>query len=92
MARGDRSIAGFGEVAGKREVNENKNVIINNNDDININDIINNNENKKQLIGIYFDSDVAAVLKSLAAKGSKGAQSQLVNAAVKKLFQDKGLM
>jgi hypothetical protein len=100
MAR-NRSIAGFGQVAND---NDNKN---NNNDiDVNTNNNINNNidnnvnidallgsaEPKKEMIGIYFDADVAAVLKQLKNQGKRGAQSKVVNEAVKKLFQDKGLL
>lgn len=45
----------------------------------------------KYMIGIYFEKPVAKVLRKLT-KGKKGAQSRLVNDALKKLFQDYGYL
>lgn len=61
---------------------------------VSVDEIINENKDvkAKQLVGIYFDDDVAKMLKKLSAKGSRGAMSKLVNKAVKKLFIEQGYM
>lgn len=89
MSRKERSIAGFGEVAGgdTGKGSSNNNV----NDNVNINNII-QVEQKKELVGIYFDPDVKRILQEVTKSGGRGAQSKLVNEAVKKLFKESGLM
>lgn len=47
---------------------------------------------QKQLIGIYFEPEVAAILHQFKQKGKRGDQSKIVNEAVKALFREKGFM
>lgn len=68
----------------------NEDVIVNANSTINIDDYV-TVADPKYMIGIYFDKSVAKVLRKLT-RGKKGAQSRLVNDAVKKLFQDNGYL
>jgi hypothetical protein len=90
MARKDRSIAGFGEVAGGEDI-IGKSDKVNVNDNININSIL-NEEPKKELVGIYFDPEVKRILQEVTKKSGRGAQSKLVNEAVKRLLQESGFM
>lgn len=91
MARKDRSIAGFGEVAGRQESQAAEPTNSNVNVNININDLI-GKEEKKELVGIYFDADVKAVLDRLGKQGGRGAKSSIVNQAVRRLLQEQGLL
>ncbi|WP_366593722.1 hypothetical protein AB0R72_21730 (plasmid) [Bacillus velezensis] len=60
----------------------------NNNDDID--NIINNNHNHDHVqLGIYFEPAVAKALKPL---GRKKIKSKFVNAAVKQVLKDKGML
>jgi hypothetical protein len=44
------------------------------------------------LTGIYLQPDLAKILDSLGKKGGRGAKSRLVNDALRKLFNEKGLL
>ncbi|PAE74493.1 hypothetical protein [Bacillus velezensis] len=66
----------------------------NNDHDNNINDdidnIINNNNNNDHVqLGIYFEP---AVVKALKPLGKKKLKSKFVNAAVKQVLKDKGML
>ncbi|KMN56374.1 hypothetical protein [Bacillus sp. LK7] len=69
-------------------INHNNNHDHNNNDDID--DIINNNNNNDHVqLGIYFEP---AVVKALKPLGKKKLKSKFVNAAVKQVLKDKGML
>lgn len=59
-----------------------------------IDELLGGGKKKNELIltGIYLQSDIAAVLDRLGKKGGRGAKSRLVNEALKKMFQEKGLL
>lgn len=62
----------------------------NNSIDNDIDNIINNNRNNDHVqIGIYFEPAVMEALKPLS---KKKLQSKFVNAAVKKVLQEKGML
>ncbi|MED4518152.1 hypothetical protein P9247_19275 [Bacillus subtilis] len=64
--------------------------VIDNNIDNDIDNIINNNRiNDHVQIGIYFEPAVADALKPLSRKK---IQSKFVNAAVKKVLKEKGML
>lgn len=91
-----RSLASFDDVANKNN-DVNINVNVNDNDGNKtavkkLNEIINVKKKEKVLTGIYFDADVLAVLDRLAEQGGRGTKTKIVNEAVKKLFQEQGLM
>jgi hypothetical protein len=44
------------------------------------------------LTGIYLQPDLAKILDSLGKKGGRGAKSRIVNDALRKLFNEKGLL
>lgn len=85
-----------------------KNNSSNDNDNVNANNNINNEhkpdfldtllepgQKKKNdliLTGIYLQPDIAKILDSLGKKGGRGAKSRIVNDALRKLFQEKGLL
>lgn len=91
MARNKRNLAGFDAVAAEVEntSNINTNVNINVNNDV-IDEILGGKQ-AKQLVGIYFDEDLAIILNQLADK-KRGAKSAIVNEALRRLFQEKGLI
>ncbi len=75
------------------------------NDQVNINDddndyidnIINGDKNKKKkpvLTGVYLDPEIAKILNDLGKKAGKGGggKSRIANEALKKVFQEKGLL
>ncbi|MDU0078283.1 hypothetical protein SJY89_20280 [Bacillus velezensis] len=69
-------------------INHNNDHDHNNNDDID--DIINNNNNNDHVqLGIYFEP---AVVKALKPLGKKKLKSKFVNAAVKQVLKDKGML
>lgn len=84
-----RSIAGFGDVASEEQRENLEKINLSSLDDI-VN--VNANVSNKRLIGIYFEQEVADILKELAKSGNRGIQSKIVNEAVKRLFQEKGLL
>jgi len=77
-----KSLAGFDEVAKDND---------NTNDNVNIEDILGDQTPTKQLVGIYFEPDLAAALDRLSA-GKRGAKSKLVNVAVREMLQSRGLL
>lgn len=88
-----RSLAGFVDVATDIDIKNDNDININNdikNESNIINEVMKKKETKK-FTGIYFDPDVLAVLNRLS-KGSKGAKSEIVNKAVKVLFEKEGYM
>jgi hypothetical protein len=79
----------------------------NNNINIEINDNVNNDffdkllgedkeikkkEDTQTLRGFYIENDLLAILDSLASNGGKGLKSKIVNEALRRVFQDKGLI
>lgn len=83
-------------------VNTVDNVVNNGDEHVTVNDDVNDNTvvginiddyvyraEPKHMVGIYFEKDVYKWLKKLT-KGKRGAQSRLVNAAMRKLFEDAG--
>lgn len=49
-------------------------------------------KNELTLTGVYLQKDVLRVLNGLSRKGGRGAKSRIVNDALRKLFQEKGLL
>lgn len=106
MARKDRSLAGFGDLASDNntnKINDNDNVNINNDhkgepDTVNpdyLDKLIDVGHKKKEdlvLIGVYLQKDIAKILDQLGKKGGRGAKSRIANDALKKLFEEKGLL
>lgn len=82
-----RSIASFGELA-ETEVNDKVNVNVN--DNINLKQLLSQEDDEKQLIGVYFEPEIAKMLKNLSKK--RGDQSKIVNEAVKRLLQANGMI
>lgn len=83
-----RSLAGFDAVASK--TNDNTNININKN--TNISEIISSTKKPaKKLTGLYLEEEIAAVLDRVAG-GTRGAKSEIANAALRKLFEEQGLM
>jgi len=107
MARKNRSLASFDDVATSNNNNDNKNVNDNvnindnkkenndvNNDDY-IDNIINGTSEKKKkpvLTGVYLDPDIAKTLDSLGKKAGRGGKSKITNEALRKVFEEKGLL
>lgn len=61
--------------------------------DININNIINEPvPAKKELIGIYFEPEIARVLHKLKEQGKRGDQSKVVNKAMRLLLEQQGML
>jgi ABC-type Zn2+ transport system substrate-binding protein/surface adhesin len=102
LARKNRSLASFADVANIDNNKDNNNQVnnhINNKDNENVNvnehddeiDNILKNDNKTAKIqkGIYFEPEVAKALDKLV---KKKLQSEFVNAAVKKVLKEKGLL
>lgn len=46
----------------------------------------------KVLIGIYIEPEVAKILDTLYKRGGRGTKSEIANEALKKLFEEKGLL
>lgn len=104
MARKDRSLAGFDDVAEERNNennNDNGNLNINNNDDNiksgsdTIDKILGEGNKKKDelvLTGVYLQPELAKILDRLGKQGGRGAKSGIVNDALRKLFDEKGLL
>lgn len=89
--RKTRNLAGFEDVA-NNNINKNDNININDNTNNNvIDEILSGKPKAKQLVGIYFDPEVAAALDR-ATGDKRGAKSALVNEAVRQLLQEKGLI
>lgn len=91
MRKNSRSLAGFADVASEprpskkdNDINDNANVNVN----ININNIIGEDE-KKELVGIYFKPHLVRILDQLAGK-KRGAKSAIVNEALERLFKEMG--
>ena len=108
MARKNRSLVSFADVANidnnkidnnnnDNDINNQTNNQINNKDNENVNkhddeiDNILNNDHKTTKVqkGIYFEPEVAKALDKLV---KKKRQSEFVNAAVKKIMKEKGLL
>lgn len=81
-----RNLAGFGEVASQKE-NDNDNVNVNNN----IENLFTEKE-KPILVGVYFDPELAKILDEVSKGRPRGAKSKIVNEALRKLFQEMGLV
>lgn len=60
------------------------------NDNVSINNLLNHATEKKQLVGVYFEPEIAELLKKVSNK--RGDQSKIVNEAVRRLMQANGLM
>lgn len=83
-----RNLAGFGEVASQPGNN-------NDNDNINVNNNIESLFTEKEkpiLVGVYFDPELAKTLDEVSKGRPKGAKSKIVNEAVRKLFQEMGII
>ncbi|MDQ0257962.1 hypothetical protein J2S74_005425 [Evansella vedderi] len=44
------------------------------------------------MTGIYLEKDLADILARLAKKGGRGTKSKVVNEALRKVFQEKGIL
>lgn len=92
MKRKNRSLASFDSVADintNENNNDNVNVNINDNKKVNIEDIL-ETAPKKELVGIYFDADIARELDNLSKGKPRGTKSKLVNEAMRKLLKELG--
>lgn len=93
MSKRKRSLASFDDVASNNNINVNNNNVDKESEKDSISDLIRaGSKKKKVLTGIYFDEDVLAVLDRLSEQGGRGTKTRIVNDAVKKLFQEQGLM
>lgn len=105
MAREKKSLAGFGEVASITTDSNNNNENINVNDHENniktpgtedfLDDLIRGTKKKDDqliLTGIYLQKDLAQILDKLGKKGGRGTKSRIVNDALRKVFEEKGLV
>lgn len=91
-----RNLAGFGDVANTNN-NNNNNININDNIDINsnkniIDNIINPTKQKKEMVGIYFDPDVADALERIGKSGGRGAKSRVVNDIIRAYLEQNGFI
>lgn len=50
------------------------------------------NKNELVLTGIYLQPDLAHLLDKLGKQGGRGAKSRIVNDALRKVFNEKGLL
>lgn len=61
-----------------------------------IDSIINNNVKKRlddlKQVGVFLEPDVFAVYEALGNKGGRGARSEMVNLALRKMYKEKGLL
>ncbi len=95
------------DVNNNNNLNENNNInysindkdVVSNNvsDDDYIDNIINGEKTKKKkpvLTGVYLDPEIAKILNDLGKKAGKGGggKSRIANEALKKVFQEKGLL
>jgi predicted nicotinamide N-methyase len=101
LARKDRSIAGFDDVASAGKNNDNNNdnananVNVNNSDQDFLDKLLVEGTKKKNdlvLVGIYMQPELASLLDALGKKGGRGAKSKIVNDALRKFFDEKGLI
>lgn len=88
-----RSLAGFDAVASTTSktnttTNDSKN---NNNNTSDIDSIINKKKPAKKLTGLYLEKEIAAVLDRVAG-GTRGAKSEIANAALRRFFEEQGLL
>lgn len=60
------------------------------NNNVSINNLLNDATEKKQLVGVYFEPEIAELLKKVSNK--RGDQSKIVNEAVRQLMQANGLI
>lgn len=77
-------------------VNDN-NDIDNNNDDDYLRDLVAGKKTtkkkaKKVFTSFYMDPDLAAEVDKIAARGEKGDKSKLINAAIRKLLEEYGVL
>lgn len=92
-----RSLAGFDAVASTTSktnttVIDNKNNNSNTNDNTsNIDSIINRKKPAKKFTGLYLEKEIADVLDRVT-KGTKGAKSEIANAALRRFFEEQGLL
>lgn len=89
-----RSLAGFDAVANTTSktnttTNDSKN---NNNNTSDIDSIINKKKPAKKLTGLYLEKEIADVLDRVVAGGTKGAKSEIANAALRRFFEEQGLL
>lgn len=92
MARKKENIADFDSVA---DINNNNkiNAKENNSNNDELDNILLEKENKGNthiLKGIYFEREVARAIDRVSRGKGKGVKSDLVNAAVKQVFKEKG--
>lgn len=76
--------------------NINTNVNVNNNDDGTdfIDQVMEGNKKKSTptLMGFYPEEDIAKTLNMLSKKGGRGTKTRIINEALRKLFNEKGLL
>lgn len=90
MSNKEKTLASsMGDLIGKKQpaVNVIENDIVNVNS---LKSLLHENTEKKQLVGVYFEPEIAELLKKVSNK--RGDQSKIVNEAVRRLMQANGLI